>query len=187
MDDEVSPVVYTLARKAWANAPGFLQNIKVSPFRLCAGCAVHVLQEQGRMSNPENIKMKPRVLIVDDDAAITQQLFWTLCDTYEVMTANDLPTALRRATVYEPALSILDLHLPPALDSPEVGMRILGYIKDRFPLSKVLVMSSAATTEMQQACFDNGADEFLPKPFETAQLLATVRRYAPECSLEALV
>ncbi|HEV7858037.1 MAG TPA: response regulator [Pyrinomonadaceae bacterium] len=138
------------------------------------------------MSKKEYIKMKPRVLIVDDDAAITQQLFWTLCDSYEVMTANDLPTALRRATVYEPALSILDLHLPPVLDSPEVGMRILGYIKDRFPLSKVLIMSSAATAEMQQACLDNGADEFLSKPFETDQLLATVRRYAPECSLEAM-
>jgi DNA-binding NtrC family response regulator len=138
------------------------------------------------MSKNEDIKMKPRVLIVDDDAAITQQLFWTLCDTYEVMTANDLQTALRRATIYEPALSILDLHLPPVLDSPEVGMRILGYIKDRFPLSKVLVMSSAATAEMQQACFDNGADEFLSKPFETDQLLATVRRYAPEGSLEAM-
>jgi DNA-binding response OmpR family regulator len=138
------------------------------------------------MSKKEDIKMKPRVLIVDDDAAITQQLFWTLCDAYDVTTANDLPTAVRHANVYEPALSILDLHLPPAPDSPEVGMRILGYIKDRFPLSKVLVMSSAATAEMQQACFDNGADEFLPKPFEIEQLLATVRRYAPECSFEAI-
>lgn len=128
--------------------------------------------------------MKPRVLIVDDDAAITQQLFWTLCDAYDVTTANDLPTAVRRATIYEPALSILDLHLPPTLDSPEVGMRILGYIKDRFPLSKVLVMSSAATVEMQQACYDNGADGFLPKPFEIDHLLATVRRCAPECGLD---
>lgn len=136
------------------------------------------------MSKKEDIKMKPRVLIVDDDAAITQQLFWTLCDAYDVTTANDLPTAVRRATIYEPALSILDLHLPPTLDSPEVGMRILGYIKDRFPLSKVLVMSSAATVEMQQACYDNGADGFLPKPFEIDHLLATVRRCAPECGLD---
>lgn len=130
--------------------------------------------------------MKPRVLIVDDDAAITQQLFWTLCDAYEVTTANDLQTAVGRAAASEPALSILDLHLPPAADSTEVGMRILGYIKDRFPHSKVLMMSSAATTEMRQACFDNGADEFLPKPFEIEQLLATVRRHAPERSFEMM-
>ncbi len=126
--------------------------------------------------------MKPRVLIVNDDAAITQQLFWTLCDEYDVMTANDLASAVRRATIYEPDVSILDLHLPPAADSPEVGLRILGYLKDRLPHSKVLIVSSAADARMRDACFANGADEFLDKPFEIENLLATVRRIAPEHS-----
>jgi DNA-binding response OmpR family regulator len=129
--------------------------------------------------------MKPRVLIVDDDAAITQQLFWTLCEDYDVMMANDLQTALRRATIYEPAVSILDLHLPPMADSPEVGMQILEYIKNRFPQSKVLVVSSEATAEMQRACLASGADGFMNKPFEVELLLATVRRYAPERRLDA--
>jgi len=124
--------------------------------------------------------MKPRVLIVDDDKAITQQLFWTLCDEYEVMTAHDLASAIRRATIYEPAVSILDLHLPPATHSPEVGLRILGYLKDRLPHSKVLIISSAVNEEMRVACFANGADEFLNKPFEIEQLLAVLRRIAPE-------
>lgn len=129
--------------------------------------------------------MKPRVLIIDDDLAITQQLFWTLCDDYEVMIANDLQSAVRRATIYEPAISILDLHLPPVLDTPEVGLRILEYIKGRFPHSKVLIVSSAAN-EMQEACLENGADAVLHKPFEVEQLLAAVRRYAPERRLDAV-
>ncbi len=124
--------------------------------------------------------MKPRVLIVDDDSAITQQLFWTLCEEYEVMTAHDLASAVRRATIYEPAVSILDLHLPPVPGSPEVGLRILGYLKDRLPHSKVLVISSAADEEMRVACFANGADEFLDKPFEIEQLLTVMRRMTPE-------
>ncbi len=124
--------------------------------------------------------MKPRVLIVDDDSAITQQLFWTLCEEYEVMTAHDLASAIRRATIYEPAVSILDLHLPPVAGSPEVGLRILGYLKDRLPHSKVLVISSAADEEMRVACFANGADEFLDKPFEIEQLLTVMRRMTPE-------
>jgi DNA-binding response OmpR family regulator len=128
--------------------------------------------------------MKPRLLIVDDDAAITQQLFWTLCDDYEVMIANDLQSAVRRATIYEPAVSILDLHLPPVLDTPEVGLRVLEYIKGRFPGSKVLVVSSAAT-DVEKACMDNGADAVLPKPFDVEQLLAMLRRYAPERRLDA--
>jgi len=59
-------------------------------------------------------------------------------------------------------------------------MRILGYLKDRLPHSKVLIVSSAADEEMRDACFANGADEFLDKPFEIENLLATVRRIAPE-------
>jgi DNA-binding NtrC family response regulator len=126
-------------------------------------------------------EMKPKVLIVDDDVAITQQLFWMLCDDYEVMTANDLASAVRRATIYEPALSILDLHLPPTLDTPEAGMRILEYIKGHFPASKVFVISSASDIETQKACFRRGADGYLNKPLDVEQLLATVRRCVHTC------
>ncbi|HEY0407361.1 MAG TPA: response regulator [Pyrinomonadaceae bacterium] len=129
--------------------------------------------------------MKPRILIVDDDKAITQQLFWTLCEDYEVMTAHDLQSAVRRVTIYEPAVSILDLHLPPVLDAPEVGLRILEYIKGRYPQSKVLVLSSG-TSEMRRACYRSGADEFLDKPFEIEQLLATMRRMTTEGELQVV-
>jgi DNA-binding NtrC family response regulator len=128
--------------------------------------------------------MKPRILIVDDDDAITQQLFWTLCDDYEVMTANDMPTAIRRATIYEPSVSILDLHLSPAVESPEVGLRLLEYIKAHVPDAKVLIVSSAASIETQKACYAAGADGFLDKPFETEQLRAAMRRIAPQQILD---
>ena len=128
--------------------------------------------------------MKPRILIVDDDDAITQQLFWTLCDDYDVMTANDMPTAIRRAKIYEPAASILDLHLPPSVESPEVGLRILRYIKSHVPDAKVLVISASNSIETQKACYAAGADEFLGKPFETEQLHAVMRRMAPHRVLD---
>lgn len=123
--------------------------------------------------------MKPRILIVDDDEAITQQLFWTLSDDYDVVTANDMQSAVRRARIYEPAVSILDLHLPPEVDSPEVGLRILEYLKLILPESKVLVITSANGIETRNACYAIGADEFLDKPFDTEKLLATMRRIAP--------
>jgi DNA-binding NtrC family response regulator len=123
--------------------------------------------------------MKPRILIVDDDESITQQLFWTLSEDYDVVTANDMQSAVRRANYYEPAVSILDLHLPPDLDSPEVGLRILEYLKTHLPESKVLVMTSASGIETRNACYAVGADEFLDKPFDTEKLLATMRRMAP--------
>lgn len=123
--------------------------------------------------------MKPRVLIIDDDEAITQQLFWTLCDDYDVVSANDLQTAVRRATIYQPDVSILDLRLPPTADSPEVGLRILAYIKAHVPQSRVVVITSASGIETQKACYAGGADEFLKKPFDTEQLLSMMRRLAP--------
>jgi len=130
--------------------------------------------------------MKPKVLIIDDDAAIRQQLFWTLCDDYEVMTAGDLQTALRRASIYEPAISILDLHMPPVLDTPEVGLRILEYIKAQHPKSKVYIVSSEASVEMRKVCLQNGADGFLSKPLDVEQLVAAVRRSTAAHQLEAM-
>lgn len=123
--------------------------------------------------------MKPRILIVDDDEAITQQLFWTLSDDYDVVTANDMQSAVRRATVYEPAISILDLHLPPETESPEVGLRVLEYLKMHLPESKVLVMTGATGVETRNACNAVGADAFLAKPFDIQQLLAMMRRMLP--------
>jgi DNA-binding response OmpR family regulator len=123
--------------------------------------------------------MKPRILIVDDDEAITQQLQWTLSDDYDVMIANDMHTAVRRATTYEPVVSILDLHLPPEVDSPDTGLRVLEYIKSHIPRSKVLVMTAASAIPLKKACYAIGADEFLNKPFDTELLLATMRRMVP--------
>lgn len=123
--------------------------------------------------------MKPRILIVDDDEAITQQMFWTLSDDYDVITANDLPSAVRRATVYEPAISILDLHLPPETTSPEIGLRLLEYIKGHLPKTKVLVVTGAEGGRVREECFAQGADGFLNKPFEIEILIATMRRMAP--------
>src|SRR5947207_12221937 len=100
--------------------------------------------------------MKPRILIVDDDDAITQQLYWTLSEDYDVMTANDMPTAIRRATIYEPSVSIVDLHLPPTVQTPEVGMRILEYIKGHVPEGKVVVVSSSDGLETKEACYAAG-------------------------------
>ena len=121
-------------------------------------------------------EMKPKILIVDDDVAITQQLFWTLCEEFEVMTANSLSSAIRRATVYEPDVSILDLHLPPTQDSPETGLRILDYVKHHLPSSKVFVASTDASPEVRRDCVRRGADGFLSKPLDTEGLLETVRR-----------
>ena len=123
--------------------------------------------------------MKPRILIVDDDKTITQQLFWTLSEEYEVLTANDMQSAVRRTTIYKPDVSILDLQLPPQLDSPAIGLRLLEYIKGHCPESRVLIMSSLTNPDIQRACYAAGADDFFDKPFEVEDLLASICRMTP--------
>lgn len=120
--------------------------------------------------------MKPKILIVDDDVMITQQLFWTLCDEFEVMTANSLSSAIRRATAYEPDVSILDLHLPPTPDTPETGLRILDFFKHHLPDAKVFVASTDTSVEVRRELARLGADDFLQKPLDIERLLSTVRR-----------
>jgi DNA-binding NarL/FixJ family response regulator len=120
--------------------------------------------------------MKTKVLIIDDDTAIRQQLYWSLIDDYDVMTAEDLPSAIRRATVYEPNVSLLDLNLPPISDSTQTGLRILKYLKARCPTGKVYVVSSDDNAETQAACRAVGADGFLSKPLDVEHLHATLRR-----------
>jgi DNA-binding NarL/FixJ family response regulator len=118
--------------------------------------------------------VKTKVLIIDDDAAIRQQLYWSLCDDYDVLTAADMPSAMRHATSYEPAVSLLDLHLPPS-DSTHAGLRILEHIKTHCPHSKVFVVSSEDSAATQAACFAGGADGFLSKPLDVEQLHKTLR------------
>ena len=128
--------------------------------------------------------MKRRILIVDDDLTITQQLYWTLCDEYDVVTANDMQTAIRRATFYKPDVSILDLQMPPERDNPAVGMRLLEFIKGHLTQSKVLIMSSNSASEVRNACLNAGADGFFAKPFAIEDMLASICRLMPVHRLE---
>jgi DNA-binding response OmpR family regulator len=128
--------------------------------------------------------MKPRILIVDDDSQITQQLYWTLCDEYDVVTANDMQTAIRRATFYKPDISILDLQMPPDKNSPAAGLRLLEYVKGHLSQSRVLIMSSNTEPDVRKACSNAGADGFFAKPFELEDMLASICRLAPVHRLE---
>jgi CheY-like chemotaxis protein len=107
-----------------------------------------------------------------------------LCDEYDVVTANDLHTAIRRATFYKPDISILDLQMPPEKDSPAGGLQLLEYIKGHLSNSRVLIMSSNATTETRRACFAAGADGFFAKPFEIQDMLASICKLSPVHRLE---
>ena len=128
--------------------------------------------------------MKPRILVFDKDQAITQQLFWTLCEEYDVVTANDLQTALRRVSSHRPAVAIIELSAA-SNDLPDNGLRILDYVKSHFPKARILGMTAEVLPETKKQFFLRGVDELLDKPFDTEHLHDFLRRLAPLRSFDS--
>lgn len=110
------------------------------------------------------------VLIADDDRKIIDMLRRTLAyEGYHVVTAADGLEALSQAQAQRPDVVILDW-LMPGLDGIEVARRIRQ--ADPTP---ILMLTARDTIEDRVQGLDNGADDYLVKPFAPAELLARVR------------
>ncbi len=111
-----------------------------------------------------------RVLVVEDDEAIADVLRRSLrAEGHEVRSAADGVEALRATEEFTPDLVILDLGLP-RLDGIEVLKRLRA--ESDVP---VLILTARTETDDRVAGLDSGADDYLPKPFERAELLARTR------------
>jgi two-component system, OmpR family, response regulator MprA len=111
-----------------------------------------------------------RVLVVEDDEAIADVLRRSLrAEGHEVESAGDGVEALSVAERLSPDLVILDLGLP-RLDGIEV-LRRLRTDSD----VPVLILTARTETDDRVKGLDEGADDYLPKPFERAELLARTR------------
>ncbi|MGR4064095.1 MAG: response regulator transcription factor [Vulcanimicrobiaceae bacterium] len=111
----------------------------------------------------------PKVLVVEDDAAIARVLQLELeHEGYEVDVARDGLQGLEKA-LKEPDLVILDLMLP-RMDGSEVCRRVRA--KSRVP---IIMLTAKDRVPDRVAGLDLGADDYLTKPFATEELLARVR------------
>jgi two-component system, OmpR family, KDP operon response regulator KdpE len=114
--------------------------------------------------------MRPRILVVDDEPAITRTLRANLvARDYEVSTAGTGEDALRHVEAQMPDLLILDLMLP--------GMSGLEVCKHVRALARIpiLVLSARGEESTKVHALDAGADDYLTKPFGMDELLARVR------------
>jgi two-component system, OmpR family, response regulator MprA len=113
-----------------------------------------------------------RILVVDDERAVRESLRRALeLEGYAVELASDGEEALRR--LEEPAsidAAILDV-LMPGIDGLEVCRRLRGE-GNAVP---VLMLTARAEIDSRVAGLDAGADDYLPKPFALAELLARLR------------
>lgn len=123
--------------------------------------------------------LQQRVLVIDDEPRLLLLLHRLLsAANYEVTTAATGSNGLVEATTGRYDLIVLDLMLP---DLP--GESVLQQLLAARPDSKVLVLSSVSDIARRVGVLDNGAIDFLAKPFAGAELLARVRaRIKPETS-----
>ena len=111
-----------------------------------------------------------RVLVVEDDDEIADVLRRSLRqEGHEVRTATDGEQALEAAVDFVPDLVVLDLGLP-SLDGVEVCRRLRA--ASDVP---ILILTARSETDDRVEGLDAGADDYLAKPFERAELLARLR------------
>jgi adenylate cyclase len=117
------------------------------------------------------VKPTSRILVVDDTPANVRLLEAVLGPRgYEVLTAGSGPEALEAVTTKRPDLMLLDIVMP-GMDGYEVCRRLRAT-----PEGAVLpvVMITASGNEQKLLALEAGADDFIAKPFDQAELLARV-------------
>ena len=113
----------------------------------------------------------PRVLLVEDDAALLEAVDSALRgEGYQVHTLSDGMRAREEAGSFRPDLAVLDVRLP---HGPS-GLSIARVLREGDELP-IIFLTAADSTEDRLAGFDAGGDDYLVKLFVMAELLARVR------------
>lgn len=111
-----------------------------------------------------------RILVVDDERQITRMLRASLqASGYDVVVANDGMEGFARFESDRPDLIITDLAMPEMN-----GLELTQAVR-RVSNIPIIVLSVRNSDRMKVTALDDGADDYLTKPFSTPELLARVR------------
>ena len=113
---------------------------------------------------------KTNILVIDDEIQIRKLLEITLNSySYNTMLAATAKEGLTLSVVHPPELIILDLGLPD-----EDGQQVLIKLREWY-LGAIIILSVRSSEEDIVKALDNGANDYLTKPFRTGELLARIR------------
>ena len=113
---------------------------------------------------------KAEILIIDDEAPIRKLLEITLqSNDYSVAQAATAKEGIIKAANHPPDMVILDLGLPD-----EDGHIVLKQLREWFT-NPIIILSAQTNEEDIIKALDNGANDYLVKPFRTGELLARIR------------
>lgn len=116
-----------------------------------------------------------RILLVDDDERNLRILELILEDEFELLKASTGEEALECLAAFKPDIILLDIMMPGIS-----GIDVCKQVKSspEYKNIKIILLSGMALAEDRISGYEAGADDYLTKPFDDAELLAKVRVYA---------
>ena len=120
---------------------------------------------------------RPRVLVVEDNPDMNRFVAQCLGRDYEVISAFDGREGLEKALRFRPALVVSDIMMPNVS-----GVEMIAEMREHAGAAAdaVLLLSAKADEELMVKLLDDGAQDFIVKPFSERELL--VARAATWCS-----
>jgi two-component system NtrC family response regulator len=121
------------------------------------------------------MSMNNKLLVVEDDPGLQDQLRWCF-DRYEVVMAGNRVSALEQVRRHRPPVVTLDLGLPPDADGISEGLATLEEIVAASPDTKVIVVTGQNDRENAVRAVGSGAYDFYYKPIDPVILGLIVNR-----------
>lgn len=119
---------------------------------------------------------KQKLLIIDDDEDLRTQMKWALAQDYEVLLAEDRPSAAAVMRKEKPAVVTLDLGLPPLPAGVEEGFAVLDEILNEHGQTKVIIVTGRGEKENALRAVEKGAYDFFYKPIQLDELKVVLHR-----------
>ncbi|MGH7394840.1 MAG: PEP-CTERM-box response regulator transcription factor, partial [Candidatus Methylomirabilales bacterium] len=126
----------------------------------------------------------PKLLLVEDDAEIREQMKWALSPEYAVLEAGDRRAALTLFRRQAPRLVVLDLGLPPAADAATEGLAALREMLQLEPGTKVVVVTGNEERAVALEAVQRGACDYVSKPADINSLRVILARAHHMATLE---
>ena len=118
---------------------------------------------------------RDKVLVVDDDQGIRDQLMWALQDNYEVLLAEDGLKAVEVIQDQRPQVVALDISLSP-FGQDEEGFEVLRKTMELDPNVKVIMITGNEPKDLALKAIQMGAYDYFTKPIDLVEIKVIISR-----------